>query len=201
MGICVLFVGIAGAVEKMLFIQGGELSTQGTLMFIVSMALGGLVGELLKLDTRLEGFGLWLRKKSGNEKDNKFLDAFITSTMTVCIGAMAIVGAIEDGLYGDYTILAAKALLDFIIILVMASSMGKGCLFSAIPVLILQGCVTILARLMEPLMTIPAQANLSMVGSVLIFCVGLNLLWKGTIKVANLLPALVVAVIWALIQF
>ncbi|MBE6031897.1 MAG: DUF554 domain-containing protein [Clostridiales bacterium] len=201
MGICVIFIGIAGAVEKMLIIQSGELATQGTLMFIISLALGGLIGELLRIDKQLDKFGLWLRKKSGNEKDNQFLDAFITSTMTVCIGAMAIVGAIEDGLYGDYTILAAKALLDLIIILVMASSMGKGCLFSAIPVAILQGCVTILARFMEPLMTIPAQANLSMVGSVLIFCVGLNLLWKGTIKVANLLPALVVAVVWALIQY
>lgn len=96
--------------------------------------------------------------------------------MTVCIGAMAIVGAVQDGIYGDYTILAAKALMDFVIILVMASSMGKGCLFSAIPVGVFQGSVTLLARLVEPLLTAGALSNLALVGSVLIFCVGLNLI-------------------------
>ena len=156
---------------------------------------------LLDLDGHMERFGLWLRRKSGNEGDNRFLDAFITATMTVCIGAMAIVGAVQDGIYGDYTILAAKALMDFVIILVMASSMGKGCLFSAIPVGVLQGGVTLLARLVEPLLTTGALSNLSLVGSVLIFCVGLNLIWKNTIRVANLLPALVVAVAYALFGF
>ncbi len=198
MGICVLFVGIAGSLEKMLTIQGDKLVSGGTMMLVISVALGGLIGEMLDLDGRMEGFGRWLREKSGNGQDNRFLDAFITATMTVCIGAMAIVGAVQDGIYGDYTILAAKALMDFVIILVMASSMGKGCLFSAIPVGIFQGSVTLLARLVEPLLTAAALDNLSMVGSVLIFCVGVNLIWKNTIRVANLLPALIVAVGYAL---
>ena len=149
----------------------------------------------------MEGFGRWLREKSGNGKDNQFLDAFISATMTVCIGAMAVVGAVEDGVHGNYTILAAKALMDFVIILVMASSMGKGCIFSAIPVGIFQGSVTLLARLVEPLLTVAALSNLSLVGSVLIFCVGVNLIWKNTIRVANLLPALIVAVAYALLGF
>lgn len=201
MGVCVMMVGIAGTMEQMLSVQGGKLVASGTMMLVISMALGCLLGELLDLDGRMERFGLWLRRKSGNEGDNRFLDAFITATMTVCIGAMAIVGAVQDGIYGDYTILAAKALMDFVIILVMASSMGKGCLFSAIPVGVLQGSVTLLARLVEPLLTAGALSNLSLVGSVLIFCVGLNLIWKGTIRVANLLPALVVAVAYALLGF
>jgi len=121
--------------------------------------------------------------------------------MTVCIGAMAVVGAVEDGIHGNYTILAAKALMDFVIILVMASSMGKGCIFSAIPVGIFQGSVTLLARLVEPLLTAVALSNLSLVGSVLIFCVGINLIWKNTIRVANLLPAILVAVAYALLGF
>ena len=129
------------------------------------------------------------------------MDGFITATMTVSIGAMAIVGAVQDGIYGDYTVLAAKSLMDFVIILVMASSMGKGCLFSAIPVGILQGSVTILARLVQPLLTDTALSNLSLVGSALIFCVGLNLIWKKTIRVANLLPALIVAVVYAFLPF
>ncbi len=198
MAVCVLFVAIAGVMEEMLVVQNGALSTRGTLMLVISMAIGGLVGELLDLDGRLDRFGRWLREKSGNAKDKQFLDGFITATMTVCIGAMAIVGAVEDGLTGDTTILAAKSLMDFVIILVMASSMGKGCLFSALPVGVLQGSVTLLARLIQPLLTTAALSNLSLVGSALIFCVGLNLLWKGTIRVANLLPALIIAVIAAL---
>lgn len=201
MGICVMVVGLAGALEQMMTVEGGRLTSGGTMMLVISMALGGLVGEALDLDRRMEDFGRWLREKSGNGKDNQFLDAFITATMTVCIGAMAIVGAVEDGIHGNYTILAAKALMDFVIILVMASSMGKGCIFSAIPVGIFQGSVTLLARLVEPLLTTAALSNLSLVGSVLIFCVGINLIWKNTIRVANLLPAIIVAVAYALIGF
>ena len=199
MGVCVMVVGLAGALEKMLSVNGGKLTSGGTMMLVVSMAIGALTGEILDLDRRMEDFGRWLREKSGNGKDNLFLDAFITATMTVCIGAMAIVGAVEDGINGNYTILAAKALMDFVIILVMASSMGKGCIFSAIPVGIFQGSVTLLARLVEPLLTVAALDNLSLVGSVLIFCVGVNLIWKNTIRVANLLPALIVAIAYALL--
>ena len=199
MAVCVLFVAIGGVMEEMLVVENGALHTRGTLMLVVSIALGGLMGELLDLDRRLEGFGRWLREKSGNGRDSRFLDGFITATMTVSIGAMAIVGAVEDGIHGDYTILAAKSLMDFVIILVMASSLGKGCLFSAIPVGLLQGSVTLLARLVQPLLTPAALSALALVGSALIFCVGLNLLWEKTIRVANLLPALAVAVAYALL--
>ena len=199
MAVCVLFVAIGGVMEEMLVVENGALRTRGTLMLVVSIALGGLMGELLDLDRRLECFGRWLREKSGNGRDSRFLDGFITATMTVSIGAMAIVGAVEDGIHGDYTILAAKSLMDFVIILVMASSLGKGCLFSAIPVGLLQGSVTLLARLVQPLLTPAALSALALVGSALIFCVGLNLLWEKTIRVANLLPALVVAVAYALL--
>ena len=200
-GICVMFIGIAGVMEKMLNITDDGLSAGGTTMFIISIALGGLIGEIINVDALMERFGGWLKIKSGNAKDDRFLDAFITSTMTVCIGAMAIVGSVRDGIYGDYSILAAKALLDFIIILVMASSMGIGCMFSAIPVVIFQGSVTLLSRLIEPLLTDAALANISMVGSALIFCVGINLVWSKTIRVANLLPSLIIAAAYALIGF
>ena len=199
MGICVLFISIAGALEQMFRIENDSLISGGTLMLIISMALGSFLGELLNLEQKMENFGTWLRDKSGNQQDNQFLNAFITASMTVCIGAMAVVGAVQDGLYGDYSTLTAKALLDLIIILIMASSMGKGCLFSAIPVGIFQGSITLLARLVEPLLTDAALHNLSLVGSVLIFCVGLNLIWKNTIRVANLLPALLVAIALAFV--
>lgn len=201
MGVCVLFVGMAGVMEKMLTVEGGALVSGGTMMLVISAAIGCLLGEALDLHGRMERFGQWLREKSGNGQDKQFLDAFITATMTVCIGAMAIVGAVEDGLHGNYTILAAKSMIDFVLILVMASSMGKGAMFSAIPVGIFQGSVTLLARLVEPVLTTAALNNLSLVGSALIFCVGLNLLWKNMIRVANLLPALLVAVVYALLGF
>ena len=110
---------------------------------------------------------------------------------------MAIVGAIEDGIFGDYSILATKAVLDLIIVLVMTCSLGKGCAFSAIPVAIFQGTITILAKFIKPLMTEAALANLSLIGSILIFCVGINLVWGKKIRVANFLPAIVFAVVIA----
>ena len=106
---------------------------------------------------------------------------------------------IQDGIQGDYSILATKAVLDLIIIMVMTCSMGKGCVFSAIPVALLQGSVTLLAGLVKPLMTTQALANLSLIGSILIFCVGVNLVWGKKLRVANMLPAVVIAVLAALI--
>ena len=196
-GVCVMFLGIGGALEKMLRVENGLLSSGGTMMIICSMALGGLIGSLLDLDGRMERFGVWLRAKSGNDGDASFVDGFVTASLTVCIGAMAVVGAIQDGLYGNHDTLVTKAILDFLIIMIMAASKGKGCIFSAIPVGIFQGAITLLARLVAPLMTESASGNLSLVGSILIFCVGVNLVWGPKVKVANLLPALIFAVAWA----
>lgn len=193
-GVSVLFIGIAGAMEKMLQVEGDLLTGSGTMVLVCCLALGTLVGELINIEAGFERFGTWLKEKTGNGKDSGFVDAFVSATLTVCIGAMAIVGAIEDGLTGDYSILAAKAVLDLIIIVIMTCAMGKGCLFSAIPVAILQGSVTLLATVLQPLMTAAALWNLSMVGSVLIFCVGVNLVWGKTIRVGNMLPAVLFAV-------
>ena len=112
---------------------------------------------------------------------------------------MAIVGSIQDGIFGDFSILATKAVLDLIIILVMTCSMGKGCIFSAIPVGCFQGAMTLLARLIKPLLTDAALANLSLVGSILIFCVGRNLVWGRKVRGANLLPSIVIAVALAFV--
>ena len=195
--VCVLFIGIGGAMSQMLKITDGALITSSSMMLIICFVLGGLVGELLNIEGAFERFGAWLRKKTHNESDSGFLSGFIHASLTVCIGAMAIVGSIQDGLLGDASLLCAKAALDAVIILVMTASMGKGCIFSAIPVGILQGSVTLLARLLQPVFTDAALSNLSLVGSVLVFCVGLNLVWGKKIRVANLLPSLLIAVIWA----
>ena len=196
-GVSTLFIAVSGVMEKMLAVENGVITSSGAMLIVICLALGAIVGEMLNIEGAFERFGQWLKIKSGNAKDRGFVDAFVTASLTVCIGAMAIVGSIEDGLTGDYSILATKAILDLIIITVMTSSMGKGCVFSAIPVAALQGSVTMLAGLARPLMTPLALNNLSLVGNVLIFCVGINLVWGKKIRVANLLPAIVVAVIAA----
>ena len=196
-GVSTLFIGLAGALEGMLTVEGSAVTSGGSMLIIGCLAIGAFIGELQNIEDAFERFGRWLKIKTGNAKDGGFVDAFVTASLTVCIGAMAIVGAIQDGLQGDYSILATKAVLDLIIIMVMTCSMGRGCVFSAIPVAVFQGSITALAGLVRPLMTQNALANLSLIGSILIFCVGVNLVWGKKIKVANLLPAIVIAVIAA----
>ena len=196
-GVSTLFIAVTGALEQMLTVENGAIVSHGAMLVIGCLTIGAVIGELLNLEGAFERFGEWLKQKTGNAKDKRFVDAFLTASLTVCIGAMAIVGSIEDGIAGDYSILATKAVLDFIIIMVMSCSMGRGAVFSAIPVAILQGSITALAGLLRPVMTAAALANLSMVGNVLIFCVGVNLLWGKKVRVANLLPSIIIAVIAA----
>lgn len=193
-GVSVLFIGIAGAMQYMLPVSEKSLSGGGTMLMILTLTLGGLLGEWMDIEAKFERFGEWLKKKTGNQKDNRFIHGFVISSLTVCIGAMAIVGSIQDGVSGDYTILAAKSVLDFIIIMVMTCAMGKGCIFSAVPVLLLEGGITLLASLLKPVFTDQALNYISFVGSVLIFCVGLNLVWGKKVRVANLLPAILLAI-------
>lgn len=196
-GVCVLFVGIGGAIQEMMTVSGNSLESGGTMMIVASFAIGSLIGERINLELRMEQFGNWLKVKTGNSREKLFVDAFVTASLTVCIGAMAVVGAIQDGISADPSTLILKAVLDMIIICVMTASMGKGCVFAAIPVGIFQGTITVLARAVQPLMTERALSNLSLTGSMLIFCVGVNLIWGKKLKVANMLPAIVIAVICA----
>ena len=193
-GVSTLFIAITGALEGMLTVENGQIVSGGSMLVIICLAIGAVIGELLNIEGAFERVGEWLMVKSGTARDKGFVNAFVTASLTVCIGAMAIVGSIQDGITGDYSILATKAVLDLIIIMVMSCSLGKGAVFSAIPVAVLQGSITALAGLVKPLMTDAALANLSLVGNVLIFCVGINLVWGKKIKVANLLPAIVGAV-------
>lgn len=196
-GVSTLFIGLAGALEGMLTVEGAAVTSGGSMLIIGCLAIGAFIGEMLNIEGGFERFGQWLKLKTGNAKDKGFVDAFVTASLTVCIGAMAIVGSIQDGLQRDCSTLTTKAVLDLIIIMVMTCSMGRGCVFSAIPVAVFQGIITALAGLVRPLMTDGALANLSLIGSVLIFCVGVNLIWGKKVKVANMLPAIVIAVIAA----
>ena len=200
-GISVMFIATAGAMQGMLHIDAGTIVSGKSMFVVLCLAIGTILGELIGIENGFEKFGEWLKKKTGNSGDKQFVEAFVTASLTVCIGAMAIVGAIQDGILGDYSTLAVKSVLDFIIIAVMTSSLGKGCAFSAIPVFAFEGSITILAKLVSPIMTDMAIAYISLIGSILICCVGVNLVWGKTIRVANMLPAVVFAVIAAYIPW
>ena len=204
-GLSVIFLGLGGALEKMLTVATAAdgtvvLSSGGTMMILVSLAAGSAIGEAIDLDARFEALGGWLREKTGSSEDATFVDGFVTASLTVCIGAMAIVGSIQDGISGDYTTLALKGAIDAVCICAMAASMGKGVIFSALPVGVWQGLVTAASTLLQPVMTQAALDNLGLVGSILIFCVGVNLIWPRTFKPANMLPAVFIAAAWEFVM-
>ena len=114
-GVSTLFIAITGALEQMLTVENGKIVSSGAMLVILSLTIGAVIGELADLEGAFERFGEWLKQKTGNAKDRKFVEAFVTASLTVCIGAMAIVGSIQDGITGDYSILATKAVLDLII--------------------------------------------------------------------------------------
>lgn len=200
-GMSVIFIAVAGAMQGMLKIEDGKIASARSMLIVICITLGTMTGELLGIENAFERFGEWLKKKTGNASDIGFVDAFVTASLTVSIGAMAIVGALQDGLSGDYSTLAVKSVLDFVIILVMASSMGKGCAFSAIPVFVFEGAMTLLAHLVALVMTDTAVEYLSLIGSVLIFGVGINLLFGKKVSVANMLPSVLFAVAAAYLPF
>ena len=200
MAVGTMFIGAGGTFSEMLVPgESGSLEVRGALMLVMSLAAGAVVGEIVDIDGKMERFGEWLKRVSHNEKDNSFLEGFVTASLTFCIGAMAIIGALEDGLKGDPSLLYLKSVMDGIFTIALTASFGKGVMFSAIPILLFQGSVTLASSLLRPIMTPEVLDAISLVGGVLIFCVGWNILWhEKKIRVANLLPALVVAAAWTL---
>jgi len=163
------------------------------LIVILSLVIGGIMGEILKIDYHLDAFGEVLQKKVGSE-DGDFVKGFVSSSLIFCIGAMAILGAIESGLLGNHKILFAKSALDFITSIVLSSSLGLGVMFSSIPVFIYQGSITLLASGLKDILIEPVVNYMTATGGMLIVGIGINILGIKKINVANLLPAIFVAV-------
>ena len=198
-GVAVMFVGISGALTGLLKItEGGKIETSGTMLMIISLILGTFVGELLKIEDRLERVGEKLKKAVKAKNSGNFVEGFVTTTLIFCVGAMAIVGSLEDGLTGDFSMLAAKSVLDGIMAIIVASTMGIGVLFSAIPVFIYQGAITLLAEFISPVLSPELVLNLSYIGSALIFGIGVNQVFGKNIKTGNILPALLVPIVYEL---
>lgn len=191
LGLAVMFIGAAGALSGMLQVNSdGVLETRGTMLLIGALVTGALIGEWINIEYWMERFGEFLKKTLHSENDTRFVDGFVSTSLIICVGAMAIVGSIQDGLTGDPSMLFAKAVLDGVIVVVSASTYGKGAIFSFIPIAILQGSVTLCAGFLSPILSDEAIANMSYVGSVLIFCVGINIVFGKRFRVGNLLPAL-----------
>ncbi len=200
-GLAVVFIGAAGAFEMIFSVEENGLSSNHTMLIVISLVLGGLLGELINIEKGLDRMGERLKGlvKAGN--DNKFVDGFVTASLVFCIGAMAICGPIDEALTGDSTTLYIKSILDMIMVMVLASVYGVGALFSALAVGVYQGIFTVFGVFIADFMSDALISTLSGVGSVLIFAVGVNLLWPKKIRVGNLLPALLVPVIWEALQY
>ncbi len=200
LGLCTLFIGISGVLTQMFQVSGEHLSANGTMLMIFSMIFGSIIGEFLCIEDRLVSLGESIKKAVHATNDTKFVDSFMANTLVICIGAMAIVGSLQDGLTGDYSMLTAKAALDCVITLIFVSTMGIGAAFAAVPLGIYQGAITLFARFIEPFLSDALIGDLSFVGSVLITGVGINLIFNKGIKVANMLPAILIPIIYYMFQ-
>lgn len=181
-GLSVILIGLLGAVK-----------TQNTLLVILSMVLGGTAGALLDIDGRLERLGAWAQRRLAREESGgAFAKGFVTATLVYCVGAMAVVGALDSGIRGDHTTLIAKAALDGVTAVIFASSLGVGVMLSAVPVLAYQGGIALLGSAVAPLLSDALINEMSAVGGLLIVAIGVNMLLDKDIKVANLLPAILV---------
>jgi uncharacterized membrane protein YqgA involved in biofilm formation len=202
LGLAVMFIGISGALQGLFVVKGEGLETANVMLMIVSLAIGAFFGELIDIEARLENMGEWIkaRIKVKGEKGKNFVDGFVNSSLLFCIGAMAIIGSLQDGLSGDASMLYAKAIIDGTVAIFFASTLGIGVFFSILPLGIYQGIITLSAKYIEPYLSEQMITNLSFIGSVLIFGIGINMIFGKKIKCGNLLPAVLVPIIYELVM-
>lgn len=198
LGLAVMFVGISGALQGLYVVKGEGLETANVMLMIVSLAIGGLLGELIDIEARLDHMGEWIKTtlKVRGEKGQNFVEGFVSSSLLFCIGAMAIIGSLQDGLAQDASMLYAKAIIDGVVAIFFASTLGIGVFFSILPLGIYQGGITLSAKYIEPFLSDQMIANLSFLGSILIFGIGINMIFGKKIKCGNLLPAVLIPILY-----
>ena len=187
-GLSVVIIGISGTLQGINRVIAGD-KLDRTMLMIFSLVIGGIVGELIDIEDKLDRMGKWFQNKLV-KGESTFAEGFITASLIYCVGAMAIVGSIEDGLTGSTSTLFAKSILDGVSAVIFAATMGVGVAFSALPVLIYQGSITLLAGVIKPWLTDAVINQMSLVGSILILAIGINILEIKRIKVGNMLPAI-----------
>lgn len=183
MGLFTLLIGV-----------GMALQGKDTILILISLALGAMIGEWINIEKKLDKFGAWIERRL-KVKEGSPAKGFIYASLVFCVGSMAIVGSIADGVKGDYSILFTKAMMDGIISIPFAAGMGFGVLGSAIPILVYQGSLTLLAKLLQPLFNPTVVRELTAVGGVIVMGIGINILGLKKIRVGNFLPALVLIVL------
>ena len=200
LGAATLFIGISGGLRALLQISGDRLEMANTRLMILALVLGALVGEAVNIDRAMNRLGDFVKRKTGaTDSENTFVQGFATVTIIICTGAMAIVGSFQDALLNDPSMLFAKSALDAVIVAIFAAALGPGVLFAALPLFLYQGGLTLLAGWIKPILSEAMIFNLSFVGSLLIFLIGVNLLFDKKIRVGNFLPALLFAILLPLL--
>ena len=170
------------------------ITTRNILIVLVSMVIGGVLGELLRIEARLDALGARVEARFSKE-GGTFAKAFVTSSLLYCVGPMAIVGALQDGLRGDVSVLLTKSGLDGIASVAFASTLGIGVLFSTLPVAVYQGGITVGASMLQPYLSSSIVNEMTATGGLLILGIALNILQVTKIRVGNLLPAILVAAV------
>jgi uncharacterized membrane protein YqgA involved in biofilm formation len=199
-GLSVLVIGISGTLQGIYtVVDGKRLDRLYIMTMIFSLVIGGILGEGLNIEQKLEALGQWFQLKLARG-ESSFAQGFVTASLVYCVGAMAIVGSLEDGLTGNTGTLFAKSILDGVSAVVFAATMGIGVAFSSLSVLLYQGSITLLAGLVKPLLNDVTISQMSLVGSILIMGIGISLLEIKKIKVGNLLPAVFIPFIFYLLQ-
>ena len=199
-GVAVLVIGMNGVLTNMLSVgENGKIVENGGLVLLISLALGAFIGEILKIDDRLNGLGAWVEKRV---KSDGFSKGFVSAFIIFCVGSMSIIGAVNDGLSGDSSVLFVKSTLDFITAMVLASAMGIGVVFACVPLFAYQGIISLFASYIKPVIEeFPdMMTQFSMVGYAIIMCIGINFIAGQKIKTANLLPAMLIPVMYNLLN-
>lgn len=195
-------IGITGIINASSTVtDGGTLSGNYTILMVLSMAIGTFIGELINIEKHLDNMGAYFQRKFSSESSSStFAQGFVTASLVFCVGSMAILGSLNDGILHDPTILITKSLLDMIMSVVFASTLGVGVMFSAVTVIFYQGLITLCASFLSPLLTQTVIAQMSFVGSILIMGIGLNFLYSPKLKLANMLPSMFIPLVWYIIQ-
>ena len=197
LGLGLIAVSLGYFLKDFFVITEGSIKTRYDLLILISLVIGSLIGEWIDIDFRLNR---WASNIETKYKLPPMAKGFIAATLIFCVGAMSIVGPIQDGIYGDSTILIVKSMLDFVTALILASVLGIGVIFSAISVLIYQGSITLFAIFLQNYMTNEMITAVSLVGNILLIAIGINFVELRKIKVANMLPSLLIPVIYFLIM-
>lgn len=197
LGLSVGVIGLGGIITSMITVgEGGKLSSSGELLLFLSLVIGSSLGTWWDVDGALDRLGKRIEARVGTEGFSK---GFISASLLFCVGAMAIIGSLNDGLRGDSSILLIKSALDGITSIVLGSSLGVGVAFSAVPVFLYQGAISLGAGYIAPYISDPMLNSVCLVGYVIVLCIGINFFEVIKIKTANMLPALLVPIVYQLV--